>query len=82
MTINLAVLSSSTKKLLYHLTELDVLQNFYLAGGTALALQLGHGRSDDLDFFSASDLSFQEIKKQVATETFCCRRQGDKKRLY
>jgi len=25
---------------------------FYLAGGTALALQLGHRRSVDLDFFS------------------------------
>ncbi len=29
-----------------------VLNEFYLAGGTGLALQLGHRRSDDLDFFS------------------------------
>jgi hypothetical protein len=28
---------------------------FYLAGGTALALQLGHRRSVDLDFFSETD---------------------------
>ncbi len=28
---------------------------FYLAGGTALALQLGHRRSMDLDFFSETD---------------------------
>jgi hypothetical protein len=28
---------------------------FYLAGGTALALQLGHRRSVDLDLFSATD---------------------------
>ncbi len=28
------------------------LEMFYLAGGTALALQLGHRRSDDMDFFS------------------------------
>ena len=27
-------------------------ENFYLAGGTALALQLGHRWSEDLDFFS------------------------------
>ncbi|HPC84147.1 MAG TPA: nucleotidyl transferase AbiEii/AbiGii toxin family protein [Thermoanaerobaculaceae bacterium] len=27
--------------------------DFYLAGGTALALRLGHRESDDLDFFSA-----------------------------
>ena len=29
-----------------------VLKDFYLAGGTGLALQLGHRRSEDLDFFS------------------------------
>ncbi len=27
------------------------LNTFYLAEGTGLALQLGHRRSDDLDFF-------------------------------
>jgi len=27
-------------------------KDFYLAGGTGLALQLGHRKSDDLDFFS------------------------------
>jgi len=31
----------------------EIAAHFYLAGGTALALQLGHRRSDDLDFFSA-----------------------------
>ncbi len=30
----------------------DKLNDFYLAGGTALALQLGHRKSLDLDFFS------------------------------
>lgn len=29
--------------------------SFYLGGGTALALQLGHRRSDDLDFFSPTE---------------------------
>lgn len=29
---------------------------FYLAGGTALALQLGHRQSEDLDFFTAAHL--------------------------
>lgn len=32
-------------------------QGFYLAGGTALALQLGHRLSVDLDWFSAKDFS-------------------------
>jgi len=33
----------------------DLCPRFYLAGGTALALQLGHRRSVDLDFFSQTD---------------------------
>jgi len=41
--------------------------NFYLAGGTALALQLGHRDSIDFDFFSPNSFStgelFQELEK-------------------
>lgn len=33
------------------LEKLPLIQDFYLAGGTALALQLGHRQSIDLDFF-------------------------------
>ncbi len=33
----------------------DLAPRFYLAGGTALALQLGHRQSVDLDFFSETD---------------------------
>lgn len=36
-------------------------KNFYLAGGTGLALQLGHRLSEDLDFFSGSDFISQDI---------------------
>jgi predicted nucleotidyltransferase component of viral defense system len=35
------------------LAEVEALRNFYLAGGTALALHIGHRKSVDLDFFSA-----------------------------
>jgi predicted nucleotidyltransferase component of viral defense system len=38
-----------------------LLSNYYLAGGTALALQIGHRVSTDLDWFSPSDsLGLQE----------------------
>jgi hypothetical protein len=40
-----------TKQVLEKLEKLE-LNNFYLAGGTALALQLGHRKSIDLDFFT------------------------------
>jgi len=46
----------------------------YLGGGTALDLQLGHRRSDDLDFFATEDfedLSFQrKIQSQHPVTNF------------
>ncbi|MEI8103730.1 MAG: nucleotidyl transferase AbiEii/AbiGii toxin family protein [Candidatus Moraniibacteriota bacterium] len=39
---------------------------FYLAGGTALALQLGHRESVDLDFFQAKDFSLGEMKQSLS----------------
>jgi hypothetical protein len=36
------------------LGQLDLLRPFYLAGGTALALRLGHRISQDLDLFACS----------------------------
>lgn len=38
---------------------------FYLAGGTALALHLGHRRSVDFDFYSATD--FDEVRFEAET---------------
>jgi len=40
--------------------------NLYLAGGTALAIELGHRKSIDLDFFSRSDFSTDEFKKKLS----------------
>ena len=40
-----------TYELLKKLMDLDVLQDFHLVGGTALALQKGHRFSIDLDLF-------------------------------
>lgn len=36
-------------------------KDFYLGGGTALALQLGHRDSVDFDFFSKKDIDTQEL---------------------
>jgi predicted nucleotidyltransferase component of viral defense system len=43
----------------------DLSTRFYLAGGTALALQLGHRRSIDLGFFSEVDEVRPEMHRQV-----------------
>lgn len=40
-----------TKQVLDKVKEIPIISKFYLAGGTGLALQLGHRKSIDLDFF-------------------------------
>lgn len=47
--------SPHLRAILTALTPASWLHRFYLAEGTALALQLGHRVSVDLDFFSATD---------------------------
>jgi hypothetical protein len=46
------VLPKNAKKSLALIGESELLKNAYLAGGTALALQLGHRESVDFDFFT------------------------------
>jgi len=48
----------STVELLNTLQSRDYLKDFYLVGGTALALRMGHRKSIDLDLFS--NFSFDE----------------------
>lgn len=61
------ILSEEAKKLLATLGESSFLNNVYLAGGTAIALHLGHRFSYDLDFFTPEEfdtkLLVQKIKK-------------------
>ncbi len=40
-------------------------RRFYLAGGTALALQIGHRRSIDLDFFSDTDEVLERTRQEI-----------------
>jgi len=48
-------LTPETRTAFEALAQLPVPRGFYLAGGTALALQIGHRISSDLDFFSSSN---------------------------
>lgn len=52
------ILSKNAKNALALLGESGILENAYLAGGTALALQIGHRLSYDFDFFT--DKEFNE----------------------
>jgi predicted nucleotidyltransferase component of viral defense system len=42
-------------------------KDFYLAGGTALALQLGHRDSLDFDFFSPEDINTVKLFSEMAS---------------
>ncbi|MBI4669372.1 MAG: nucleotidyl transferase AbiEii/AbiGii toxin family protein [Elusimicrobia bacterium] len=49
-------ITPNVQKAVAVLNKMPQLEEFYLAGGTALALQLGHRISVDLDFFSSANI--------------------------
>ena len=51
------VLAGGTASVADVLSHWPAMQSFYLPGGTALALHLGHRRSRDLGFFTRQPLS-------------------------
>lgn len=55
-----------TKRVLDALVRSGIIESFYLAGGTALAIELGHRRSIDLDFFSSKDFQTTDMKETLA----------------
>ena len=65
----LETVESSTLELLKKLQRLPVLEQTRLVGGTALALQLGHRKSIDLDFFGTVDCEAERIKMIQIMET-------------
>ena len=51
----------TTLELLRKLMLLPELQDFFLVGGTALALQLGHRISIDIDLFTQKDFNTKKL---------------------
>lgn len=60
-------LPPKTNKLikLFQQKRLGFLTDFYLSGGTALSLQLGHRESIDLDFFNQEDFDPRLIQQEL-----------------
>jgi hypothetical protein len=60
-------LPANTAKLLQEIAKKhpDFVSSFYLSGGTALSLQLGHRESEDLDFFSEQSFYPERIEQQL-----------------
>lgn len=59
-------IAPETRRVLEKISKQPFANNFYLVGGTALALHLGHRESIDLDFFSAQDFSLEKMKQEVS----------------
>ncbi len=53
------------RELLRFIGQRSFAKRFYLAGGTALALRLGHRCSVDLDFFSATDELLRRTRQEI-----------------
>jgi hypothetical protein len=56
---------AGVERTLRDLHSVPILTSFYLAGGTGLALRLGHRRSVDLDFFLGKDFNEDSVLQKL-----------------
>ena len=63
-------LSDEQRSALGRLSEIPMMAGFYLAGGTALGIHLGHRRSIDLDFFSRTPSADLDAAKASIAHSF------------
>jgi predicted nucleotidyltransferase component of viral defense system len=61
-------ITPSCRRVLTYLRQQPFIKDFYLAGGTALALQIGHRLSTDLDWFSTQRI-LQAAERQGICRT-------------
>lgn len=61
--LHLTTVNEETYWLLKKISSIEIIgSTFALAGGTSLALQLGHSQSIDLDFFSPDEFNVRELE--------------------
>lgn len=68
----------NTLELLNKLSQLPILSDMRLVGGTALALQYGHRKSVDLDFFGTLDCEVEELEDELRSLGNVCRHRTTK----
>ena len=59
------ILEQKTELIFSKIANTEIINDFYLAGGTALALQFGHRKSIDLDWFSKKPFLTDKLKKEL-----------------
>ena len=65
--LHLTTIDKETYELLQKLSSIEIISSrFALAGGTSLALQIGHRQSIDLDFFSPTNFDVKELEITLA----------------
>ena len=62
------IISPKTFQLIQELQSMACLIDFYLVGGTALALQLGHRNSIDIDLFTQKDFDDTALIEDISNE--------------
>jgi len=60
-------IDEKTKRVLEKIARSAIVSDLYLAGGTALAIQLGHRKSIDLDLFFQKEFSNSGVKDMLAS---------------
>lgn len=63
-----SAVDESTLELLRQLQQKDYLKGFYLVGGTALALKMGHRKSVDLDLFSNFSFDTTQLLENLSAD--------------
>lgn len=61
-------IDQATLELLIQLQQKEYLKGFYLVGGTALALKMGHRKSVDLDLFSSFSFNAVQLLENLSTD--------------
>lgn len=65
MVLQQGVVTEETLGLMKNLMNEKCFADFFLVGGTALALRLGHRKSIDIDMFTGSDIPVGELGKYL-----------------
>lgn len=66
MQLHTDTLPKATAAVLDKIKNIGKLKDFYLSGGTALSLQLGHRESEDLDFFIRIPFDPQLLQQKLS----------------
>lgn len=66
MKLHPEILEKNQFELFDKIKTSSLIENFYLAGGTALALQIGHRLSEDFDFFTNKNFDVNDLSFQLA----------------